>query len=150
MSKDEVLDLRRKPSRISVERLADGFGERTRIMSQCEVLARRGTISPRQERAATRIYQCWSLGVCGARNGETTGNGNDPSGYSDAQLQALREYRIIRDAVGGRLWSVVFSVAVEDLSPFRWANERGGGVHPKGAVALLRVGLDTAADAIGD
>jgi hypothetical protein len=147
---DDVLDPKRKASRLTVERLADGFGERTRVMSQCEVLERRGTISARQARAGVRIYQAWALGICGARNSEPGGNGNDPSGYGDAQLSAIQEYRVIRDAVGGRLWSVVFSVAVEDFSPSRWANERGNAMHKAAAVELLRIGLDEAADAIGD
>lgn len=143
-------DVRRKPSRTTVERLADGFGERTRIMSMIEVLERRNTITPRQARAGLAIYRCWALGICGARDGEASGNGADPGGYTDAQLDAAREYRLIRDAVGPRLWSVVFSVAVEDLSPSRWANERGNAMHKAAAVELLRIGLDYAADCLGD
>lgn len=146
----DLADPRRKPSRLTVERLADGFGERTRIMSQCEVLERRGTISPRQCRAGIRIYQAWALGICGARGSEPGGNGNDPGGYTDAQLDAAREYRMIRDAVGPRLWSLVFSVACEDWSPSRWANERGGAMHKAAAVALLRHALDLASDFLGD
>jgi hypothetical protein len=145
-----IADPKRKPSRLSVERLADGFGERTRVMSQCEVLERRGTLTPRQARAGIRIYQAWALGICGARNADASGNGNDPSGYTDAQLSAIQEYRLIRDAVGGRLWPIAFAVSAEDWSPSRWANERGGGMHKAAAVELLRLALDIAADAIGD
>jgi hypothetical protein len=144
-----IADPRRKPSRLSVERLADGFGERVRIKSMIEVLENRGTISARQARAGVRIYQCWALGICGARNADASGNGNDPGGYTDAQLDAAQEYRRIRDAVGGRLWSVCFSVACEDWSPSRWANERGGGMHKAAAVQMLRIGLDEAADVLG-
>lgn len=150
MTSDDVLDPKRKASRISVERLADSFGERTRIKPMVEVLENRGAITARQARAGIRIHQAWALGVCGARNAEASGNGSDPSGFSDAQLDALREYRLIRDAVGGRLWSIVFSVAVEDFSPSRWANERGNAMHKAAAVELLRIGLDYAGDAIGD
>lgn len=146
----DMLDARRKPSRLSVERLSDGFGVRTRIMAQSEVLERRGTLTPRQARAAVRIYQCWALGIAGARDGDATGNGSDPGGYTDAQLDAAREYRQIRDAVGPRLWPAVFAVAVEDFSPARWANERGGGMHKAAAVEVVRIGLDCAADATGD
>lgn len=146
----DVDDPKRKASRLSVERLADGFGERTRVMGMIEVLARRGTISPRQERAGIRIYQCWALGVCGARDGEPSGNGNDPSGFSDAQLAAVQEYRLIRDAVGPRLWSVTFAVTCEDWSPSRWANERGNAMHKAAAVELLRLALDLAGDVTGD
>jgi hypothetical protein len=147
---NDVADPKRKASRLSVERLADDFGMRTRVMSQGEVLHRRGTISARQWRAAVRIYQCWALGICGARDGEPGGNGSDPGGYTDAQLAAAQEYRLIRDAVGPRLWSLTFSVACEDWSPSRWANERGGGMHKAGAVELLRHALDLASDFLGD
>jgi hypothetical protein len=145
-----IADPKRKASRLSVERLADGFGERTRVMSQCEVLERRGTLTPRQARAGSRIYAAWALGICGARDSEASGNGSDPGGYTDAQMDAAREYRLIRDAVGGRLWSVVFSVACEDWSPSRWSVDRGGGMHKAAAVQMLRLGLDEAADALGD
>jgi hypothetical protein len=149
VTKAVLEDPTRKPSRLTVERLADGFGERTRVMSMCEVLERRGTLTPRQARAGVRIYQCWALGICGARNADASGNGSDPGGYTDAQLDAATEYRLIRDAVGGRLWPICFAVSCEDWSPSRWTVERGGGMDPKGAIALLRVGLDTAADVIG-
>jgi hypothetical protein len=145
-----IADPKRKPSRLSVERLADGFGERTRVMSQCEVLERRGTLTPRQARAGSRIYAAWALGIMGAHDAEPGGNGSDPGGYTDAQMDAAREYRLIRDAVGGRLWSVVFSVACEDWSPSRWSVDRGGGMHKAAAVQMLRLGLDEAADALGD
>lgn len=149
-AKADLLDPKRKASRLTVERLADGFGERTRIMSQCEVLERRGTLTPRQARAGIRIYQCWALGICGARDGEPGGNGSDPGGYTDAQMDAAREYRMIRDAVGPRLWNVTFACCCEDFSPARWANERGGAMHKAAAVELLRIGLDYAADCLGD
>lgn len=146
----DLADPKRKPSRLTVERLADGFGERTRVMGMIEVLARRGTISPRQERAGIRIYQCWALGICGARDSEPGGNGSDPGGYTDAQMDAAREYRLIRDAVGPRLWPICFAVACEDFSPARWAVDRGGAMHKAAAVELLRLALSVAADAIGD
>jgi len=146
----ELADPRRKPSRLTVERLADGFGTRTRVMSMIEVLHRRNTINFRQYQAGVAIYQAWALGIMGARDAEASGNGSDPGGYTDAQLDAAKTYRELRDAVGGRLWNVVFAVCAEDWSPSRWANERGGGMDPKGAIALLRVALDTAADCLGD
>jgi hypothetical protein len=140
----------RQTARLSVERLADGFGTRTRVMPQVEVLARRGALSARQARAGSRIYAAWALGICGAHDAEAGGGGTaDHAGYRDAQLDAATEYRRIRDAVGGRLWSLVFSVCCEDWTPSRWANERGR-MHKLGAVELLRVGLDMAADAIGE
>lgn len=143
-------DPRRTASRVSVERLSDGFGTRARVMSSVEVLERRGTLTPRQARAGTRIYQAWALGIMGARDADATGNGSDPGGYTDAQLDAAREYREIRDAVGPRLWPAVFAVCCEDFSPARWANERGRGLHKAAAVEIVRIGLDMAADLWGD
>jgi hypothetical protein len=140
----------RQTARLTVEQLADGFGTRGRVMPMVEVLERRGSITPRQSRAGARIYASWALGICGARNSDATGNGSDPGGYTDAQIDAAGEYRRIRDAVGGRLWPLVFAVCCEEMAPSRWANERGGGMHKLGAAELLRHGLDLAADCIGD
>lgn len=145
-----VDDARQVHSRLAVERVSDGFGMRTRVMPMVEVLERRGTLTGRQARAGARIYASWSLGICGARDADGCGNGADPGGYTDAQLDAAGEYRRLRDAVGGRLWPICFAVACEDWSPARWANERGGGMHKAGAVELLRLALDLAADALGD
>lgn len=145
-----LADPKRKPSRLTVERLSDGFGSRTRVMGMVEVLERRGTLTARQARAGAAIYAAWALGIMGARDGEAGGNGSDPGGYTDAQLDAAQTYRELRGAVGGRLWPVVFAVACEDFSPAQWANERGHGMDPKGAIALLRVALDTAADMLGE
>lgn len=145
-----VSDDRQRHNRVLVERLADGFGSRARVQSALERYERRGQISARQARAGERIYAAYALGVVGARNGEASGNGSDPGGYTDAQIVMAQEYRIVRDAVGPRLWSVCFSVCVEDMTCQRWANERGHAMHPNSALALLRVALDTAADALGD
>lgn len=162
MSKDEdlaaclalrrslVSDVRRNHNRVVVERLADGFGSRARVQTSIERYERRGQLTSRQARAAQRIYAAYALGIVGARNGESTGNGSDPAGYSDAQLAMAEEYRLIRDAVGGRLWPIVFSVAIEDFSVARWCNERGRGMHPAGGMQLLRLALDLASDCLGD
>lgn len=146
----DLADPRRKASRLSVERLADGFGTRTRIKPMVEVLENRGALTPRQARAGARIYAAWALGICGARDSDASGNGSDPSGYTDAQMIAAREYRLIRDAVGPRLWPVAFACVCEDFSPARFANERGHGMHKAAAVELLRLALDTVADMLGE
>lgn len=141
----------RQTARLTVEQVSDSFGTRGRVMPMVEVLARRGSLTPRQARAGARIYAAWALGICGAHDADASGGGTaDHAGYRDAQLDAATEYRRIRDAVGGRLWPVVFAVACEDWTPTRWANERGGGMHKLGAAELLRVGLDMAADCIGN
>jgi hypothetical protein len=138
----------RRTARLTVEQLADGFGTRGRVMPQIEVLHRRGALTGRQARAGGRIYATWALGICGAHDADAGGGGTaDYGGYRDAQLDAATEYRRIRDAVGGRLWGVVFAVACEDWSPARWANDRAN-VHKAAAVELLRVGLDMAADSL--
>jgi hypothetical protein len=140
----------RQMARLTVERLADGFGTRRRVMSQIETLYRRGALDSRQARAGARIYATWALGICGAHDADAGGGGTaDYGGYRDAQLDAATEYRRIRDAVGGRLWPLVFAVCAEEMSPTRWANERGGGMHKLGAAELLRHGLSLAADCIG-
>lgn len=149
MSHLDPADPKRKASRVSVERISDDFGTRVRVMSQCEVLERRGTLTARQARAGTRIYQCWALGIMGARDADATGTGSDPGGYTDAQLDAARLYREIQIHVG-RLFPLTFAVCCEDFSPARWANERGHGTHKAAAVALLRHALDQAADLLGD
>lgn len=162
MSKDEDLaaclalrrslvpDVRRNHNRVVVEKLSDGFGSRARVQPVLQRYEHRGQLTSRQARAGQRIYEAYVLGVVGARNGESTGNGSDPAGYTDAQLAMAEEYRLIRDAVGGRLWPIAWAVCCEDWSCARWANERGYGMHPNSALALLRVALDTAADALGD
>jgi len=145
-----LADPRRKATRLSVERLSDGFGVRTRVMPMTELLERRNAISPRQARAGARIYASWALGICGAHDADAGGGGSfDAAGYRDAQLDAAREYREMREAVGSRLWPVTFACVCEDWSPSRFANERGRGMHKAAALELLRVALDTAADALG-
>lgn len=118
-----------------------------RVQPTIERMERRGLISRRQAAAGYRIYACWALGIVGARDGDAGGSTvHDPGGYRDRQLDAATEYRRIREAVGPRLWSICFSVSCEDFSPERWANERGHGMDRRGAIALLRVSLDIAAD----
>lgn len=115
-----------------------------------ERMRRRGQLTMRQAIAGQRIYAAWALGIVGARDHDAGGSTvHDPGGYTDRQLDAAREYRRLRDAVGLRLWPVCFGCCCEDLSPDRWANERGRGVDRKGAMALLRVALSMAADALG-
>jgi hypothetical protein len=160
MSKDEDLaaclamrrhlaeDPKASSSRLAVERLSDGFGERIRVMPMIEVLLRRNTITDRQALAGQRIFADYMLGIVGVSGAEPTGNGSDPDGYAVAQAHAASEYRRVRDHVGPRLWPITFACVIEDFSPFRWANERGHAMHKRAAVELLRVALDSAADAL--
>lgn len=120
-----------------------------RAQPSLERMLRRGQISHRQAIAGARVYRAWALGIVGARDSDGGGNGSDPGGYTDRRLDAATEYRRLRDAVGLRLWSITFAICAEDWSCDRWANERAGGMDRKGAIALLRVALDTAADHLG-
>jgi hypothetical protein len=142
-------DVRKKPSRLTVERLADGFGERTRVMPALEVMQRRGALTPRQADAGRRLYEDWAIGICGARNSEPGGNGNDPGGYADRQLDAATRYRKAREAVGPRMWPCLFSISCDEWSIERFANERGGGTDRRGWAAILKLSLDVLADFYG-
>lgn len=162
MSKDEdlaaclalrrslVSEHRQRHHRVLVEKLSDGFGHRARVQPILQRYEERGQITARQARAGQRVYEAYALGIVGARDAEPAGNGADTDGYAVAQLHAAEEYRRARDACGGRLWPVVFACCVEDWSAARWANERGHGMNPAGAMALLRVGLDMISDCLGD
>lgn len=142
-------DVRKKASRTVVERLSDGFGERRRVISALECLARRGTLSGRQAAAGLQLYEDWAIGVCGARNSEQGGNGNDPGGYADRQLDAATRYRKAREAVGGRMWPVLFHVSCLEWTVERFANECGAGMDRKQWSGILKVSLDTLADFYG-
>jgi hypothetical protein len=144
-----LADPRRKATRLSVERLSDGFGVRTRVMPVVETMQRRGILSDRQAHAASRIYACWALGICGARDADSGGNGSDPGGYTDRQMDAAKEYRKLRNAVGVRLWPIVWHIACDDWSVERFANECGGGLDRKQWMGCLKLALDTAADHLG-
>ena len=121
-----------------------------RAAPMVELLERRGTLSRRQARAGAFVYECWAIGIAGARDAEAGGSTvHDPGGIRDRQLDAATAYRRMRDAVGPRLWPITFAVTVEEWSCARWANERGRGMHKLGAVALLQTALDTIADHLG-
>jgi hypothetical protein len=137
----------RQTARLTVEQLADGFGTRGRVMPMTEVLRRRGTLSERQSRAGARVYEAWAFGICGARDADASGGGtSDPGGYRDRQIDAATEYRKAREAVGGRMWPVLFAVVCEEWSIERFANERGRGTDKRGWTAILKLSLDTLAD----
>lgn len=142
---------REQHSVILVETVTDTPGaSHARAQPVLERYHRRGTLTDRQVLAGEKLYACWALGVAGARDEDKTGSsGGDPAGYRDAQLDSLATYRRIRDAVGPRLWPVTFACCIEDFSADRWANERGRAMHPRGAIQLLRVALDMAADCLG-
>lgn len=134
-----------------VERVADAVGAyRVRAMPTVERLFRRGLLSERQCYAGLRIYEAWAIGIVGARDADEGGSSVfDPAGVRDRQVIAAAEYRRIRDAVGGRMWPLAFSVSVEDWSVDRFSNERGGGMDRRQLMGVLKIALDIAADALG-
>lgn len=134
-----------------VERVTDApGGYHARAQPSLERMVRRGHLTPRQAAAGQAVYSAWALGIMGAHDAESGGcSVPDPGGLRDAQLDAATCYRRCREAVGGRMWPVLFAVSCEDWSVERFANERGGGQDRKGWIGVLRVALDTAADALG-
>ena len=121
-----------------------------RVQSVAERMRSRGQISERQFQAAERIHRAYCLGLLGVRDSESGGSSaHDPGGIRDRQLDEATLYRRIREAVGLRLWKIVFAVAVESITVDRFANERGGGMDRKQWMGCLKVALDTAADYLG-
>jgi hypothetical protein len=145
-----LADPKRKASRLTVERLSDGFGTRTRVMPVLELMQRRGALSPRQANAGRRLYEDWAIGVCCARDADGNGSSvHDPGGFTDRQLDAARRYREAREAVGGRMWPILFHVSCLEWSVERFANECGRGTDRKGWIAILRLSLDVLGDFYG-
>jgi hypothetical protein len=142
---------RNQHSDMVVERVTDSPGAyHARAQPSLERLAQRGHLSPRQAAAGSRIYSSWALGICGARDADAGGcTVHDPGGIRDRQLDAATEYRRLREAIGPRMWPLAFHVCCLDWSPARFANELAGGMHKLGAMAVLRVALDIAADHLG-
>jgi hypothetical protein len=145
-----IEDPKRKASRLTVERLADGFGERTRVMPALEVMQRRGALTHRQAEAGRRLYEDWAVGICCARDSEAGGSTvHDPGGFTDRQLDAARRYRQARDAVGARMWPCLFAISCNEWSIERFANERGAGMDVKQWRGVFKVSLDILADFYG-
>lgn len=162
MSKDEdlsacmalrrslVSDVRQQHNRVVVETLSDGFGSRARVQPSIERMAQRGLISARQARAGGLLYEDWALGIVCARDAEAGGSSvPDPGGYRDRQLDAATSYRRAREAVGLRMWPILWHVSCDDWSVERFANELGSGTDRKGWMAILKLSLDILADFYG-
>lgn len=118
-----------------------------RVQPVVERLQRRGQLTRRQHAAAAELYRCWALGVCGAKDRQAVNGSWEPAGYADAQLAALARYREARDLLGGRLWPIVFSVAIDDVPVTRWAESHRENTQAQ--MGVLRVGLDMLADLFG-
>jgi hypothetical protein len=122
-----------------------GYGART--ISPVESLYRRKLVTPRQYRAAGRIYAAWAFGVHGVRHPARGCSAWAPAGVTDSQLAALGDYREVRGAVGARLWWVIPLVVLQETSVREVAARRGQ--HPSVVTEILRLALDYAADHYG-
>jgi hypothetical protein len=121
-----------------------------RVQSVTERLRNRGHLTERQFQAAERLHRSYCLGILQARDSDSGGcSAWSPSGYSDAVLNAATDYRKAREAIGLRLWPLVWSVVIDDWTIERWRNERGNGTTPQAAAALFRHALDTLGDHYG-
>lgn len=121
---------------------------RERVVARCslEGLYRRRTLTPRQAAAGRRLAGTYRLGVVGLRH---PGDGpcSVPSGWLDARIAAVEDYGRAREAVGPRLWPVVWAVACGDQPVRAVAEDRD--INPTAAVTLLQVALDLLADLYG-
>lgn len=131
------------------EQTASGFVIRygARKVTVIERQERHGHITHRQGAAARQVYRDYALGVAGARDRDAATGSSGTAGYADAQLDALRRYRTVRDRLGGRLWPLTYAVIVEDITVADFARHRG--LNATATQTLLRLALDLAGDALG-
>jgi len=91
---------------------------RRRIQHPLERMRVRGFISLRAAAAGERLYAAWALGVCGAHDAEQSGGCSawSPTGYRDAQLAALRDFREAKAAIAPGLWDLLVAVCCHERS----------------------------------
>lgn len=115
---------------------------RVRAGSSLELLGKRRSLTLRQFKAGARLEASYRLGVMGLHG---CGDGGlSVGGFSDARLAAAQDYAQARDALGGRLWPVVWGVVCGDQSVQEVAFERQ--INPTACMALLKLALDLLAD----
>lgn len=116
-----------------------------RVQPALERYERRGVISFRQARAGERLYRSFLL-MNGVREADGAGTGGHwtPAGYSDAVLSGAKDFREAQQALGRRLWPLVYAVVVEDWRVERYAHLNGRNVQS--TTEVLRVALDMLAD----
>lgn len=116
-----------------------------RRVSVIERQERHGHITHRQGAAARELYRCYAFGIVGVRDREAATGGNaGPAGYTDSQIDAAGRFRAAHDQLGHRLFPLVYSITVEDVSVADYARLRGA--NPTSVQTLLRLGLDLLAD----
>lgn len=117
-----------------------------RRVSTIERMERHGHITHRQGCAGRLLYQDYVVGIMGARDRDAGSGARSPGGYSDHQLDAARRYRMVRDRLGPRLWVVVYSVVLDDVSVPDYARHRG--LNRTSATEVLRIALDMVGDVL--
>jgi hypothetical protein len=122
------------------------FSRGLRLVSVVERQERHGHLTHRQAAAARQLYRDYVFGVRGVRDREAATGTGGAVGYTDSQLDAAARYREVHDRLGSRLFPLVFAVCCDDVSVPDYARLRG--LNPTSTMALLRVGLDMAADCL--
>lgn len=115
---------------------------RVRVGSALDLLERRHALTLRQYRAGARLEASYRLGIVGLHGPGDGGVTLD--GFSTARLAAARDYAAARDALGGRLWPVVWAVVCGDQSVQAVSIERQ--INPTACMTLLKLALDLLAD----
>lgn len=118
-----------------------------RFQPSVERYARRGQLNMRQVRAAEMLYRSWATGIEGAKIEPSGCTAYSATGWTDAQVQAVRSYEAARDGVGKRLWPLVFHVVCLDWTCDRYANECGR--NSTATMEVFRYAMDMLADVFG-
>lgn len=117
--------------------------ERVQSLTALDAMMRRKVLSARQAAAGRRLASSYALGIVGLRH--STGAGSHmPPAYMDARVAAAKDYESARDALGGRLWPVLWSVVCGDEVVSEVAKRRKS--NPTAIMAVVKLALDTLAD----
>jgi hypothetical protein len=119
---------------------------RVSSVSALEAMARRKVLSARQMAAGRRLSASYNLGIVGLH--QSTGCAAQmPPHYMDAKVSAATDYERAREAVGGRIWPVLWAVVCGDQTIHEISGERG--LNPTAAMTTLKIALDMLADHYG-
>jgi hypothetical protein len=143
---------RASDSRLEIEareQTAAGFviSRGVRVVSVLERMERVGAITHRQGCTGRQIYRDFVMGICGARDRDAASGNGSPAGYTDAQIDAVTRYRMVHDALGPRLFPLLYAVVLDDVSVPDYARVRG--LNRTSVTAILRLALDMAGDVLG-
>jgi hypothetical protein len=143
---------RRRHAAEVVERALDtriGSPKGRLIQSPLDRLAARETVSPRMHSAGMRLRADFDLGLVGAKDvdSEVVAGirlGFGPAAVSDAQLDALTNYKHAVRALGVHVGAVVVAVCCYELDVVRIAAQQGN--NRSEVMGVLKAGLKTLAD----